>query len=193
MRRPLRSQQQMVKPMTTLSRVSAAVLSVFIGTSAAADDITLPTRDAERPQTTSGIPHVQLGGIKADPDLSDALLESVGNLPGVKLGATRVSLPGAVGFQISSDIDLANPDAIVGGREFAHLHPDGSLHASLDPELARAAVLAGWATPHPWATQRESLAGFVLIYTPQTEEELAVVIRLVQASYFYVTGQAAPN
>lgn len=183
----------MVKPMTTLLKVSAALFSVLMGTSAVADDIVLPTRDGTRPQTTNSIPHVQLGGIEANADLSDALLQIVSELQGVQLGATRVSLPGAVGFQLGSDVSLANPDAIVGGREFAHLHPDGSLHASLEPELAKAAISAGWATPHPWATQRESFSGFVMIYTPQTEEELAVVIRLVQASYSYVTGQEVPN
>ena len=179
--------------MATLSRVSAAICFVLVYTPAVANNIELPTRDAERPETTSGIPHVQLGSIKADRGLSDALLQSVSELPGVELGPTRVSLPGAVGFQLTSDIDLANPDAIVGGREFAHLHPDGSLHASLEPDLARAAVSAGWATPHPWATKRESLAGFVMIYTPQTEMELEVVIRLVRASFSYVTGQDLPN
>lgn len=179
--------------MAALSRVSTAIFSVLLCTSAIANDLELPTRTAERPQTTNGIPHVQLGSIKADPALSDALLQSVRDLPGVELGATRVSLPGAVGFQLTSDIDLANPGAIVGGREFAHLHPDGSLHASLEPDLARAAVSAGWATPHPWATQRENFAGFVMIYTPQTKEELEVVIRLVRASFSYVTGLDLPN
>lgn len=179
--------------MATLLRISAAVFSALVCTSAVANNIELPIRDAERPQTTSGIPHVQLGGVKADPGLSDALLQSVGDLPGVELGPTRVSLPGAVGFRLSSELELTNPDAIVGGREFAHLHPDGSLHASLAPELARAAVSAGWATPHPWATKRASLAGFVMIYTPQTEMELEVVIRLVRASFSYVTGQDLPN
>ena len=179
--------------MATLLRVSAAIFLALVCTSAVADDLELPTRNAERPETTNGIPHVQLGGIKADQNLSVALLESVGALPGVKLGPTRVSLPGAVGFQLSSDLELTNPKAIVGGREFAHLHPDGSLHASLAPELARAAVAAGWATPHPWAAQRASFAGFVMIYTPQSQEELEVVIELVRASYSYVTGRDLPN
>lgn len=179
--------------MATLSRVSAAMFSVLVCTSAVADNIELPIRDAERPETTSGIPHVQLGGIKADPGLSDALLQSVSDLPGVELGPTRVSLPGAVGFRLSGELELANPEAIVGGREFAHLHPDGSLHAPLEPNLARAAVSAGWATPHPWATQRPSFAGFVMIYTPQTQEELEIVIELVRASYTYATGQVAPG
>ena len=70
-------------------------------------------------------------------------------------------------------------EVIVGGREFAHLHPDGSLHASLSPERAREAVATGWATPHPWADQREGWEGFVMIYTPQSAEELEVVFHLI--------------
>jgi phospholipase/carboxylesterase len=135
---------------------------------------------------------VQLG-VKADPELTDDLLRGVAGFPSVRLGPTRVSLPGAVGFQLDADIALAQPNAIVGGREFAHVHPDGSLHASLDPNIARRAIAAGWATAHPWANQRQGWEGFVMIYTPTTEEELAVVIQLVQSSYTYITGQTLPK
>jgi phospholipase/carboxylesterase len=102
-----------------------------------------------------------------------------------------VSLPGAIGFQLDTNMPLANPQAIVGGGEFAHVHPDGSLHASLEPAVAREAVRLGWAIPHPWADQRPGWEGFVMIYTPQTRQELEVVLRLVENSYAYVTGQSA--
>ena len=105
------------------------------------------------------------------------------------IGPTRVSLPGATGFQLADNMPFANPEVVVGGREFAHLHPDGSLHASLDPELARAAVRAGWAVSHPWAKQREGWEGFVMIFTPTSQPELDVVIRLVEQSYRFVTGR----
>jgi len=149
---------------------------------------TLPTREAPIPQTSNGVPHVQIG-VKAIPELSEKLLRQVAKLPGVKLGATRVSLPGAVGFQLADDVSLAHPEAIVGGREFAHLHPDGSLHASLSPQLAQEAVAAGWAIHHPWSDQRSGWEGFVMIYTPQTDAELDVVFELVAKSYEYVTGR----
>jgi phospholipase/carboxylesterase len=156
-----------------------------------AQDVSLPQREGPRPETTNGVPHIQLG-LEAVPELSELMLKHVGAFPGVTLGATRLSLAGAVGFQLSNDLTIANPDAIVGGREFAHVHPDGSLHASLEPELARAAVKAGWATPHPWADQRAGWEGFVMIYTPTTEAELDVVLQLISGSYSYVTGRPAP-
>ncbi len=156
-----------------------------------AQDAPFPDRKGPRPEATNGVPHIQLDA-EPSPELIALMLMQVEKFSGVTLGATRVSLPGAVGFQLDADVALVQPDAIVGGREFAHVHPDGSLHASLDPAMARAAVDAGWATPHPWADQRPGWEGFVMIYTPTTQEELDVVLQLVRASYTYVTGRSAP-
>ena len=169
---------------------SVIVLAFFFGwaVSSAAQTFELPKRATPVPETTNGVPHVQIG-VEPNAILSQMLLDRVAQFPGVKIGPTRVSLPGALGFQIDSDMPLAHPEVIVGGREFAHLHPDGSLHASLDPELAKEAVRTGWAISHPWALQREGWEGFVMIYTPQNERELDVVAGLVEQSYAFVTGQ----
>ena len=164
--------------------IAAAMMALRLDVSAEE----LSVRTTPIPQTTNRVPHVQIG-VKPVPELSEALLKHVEGFPGVKLGPTRVSLPGAVGFQLEPGMTLARPEVVVGGREFAHLHPDGSLHASLDPEVAEAAVQAGWAVAHPWANEREGWEGFVMIYTPLTEFELDVVQRLVEGSYTYVTGQ----
>ncbi len=161
---------------------------MMVVVSAAAMAEVLPIRETPIPQTTNGVPHVQIG-VDAVPELSEALLAHVSELAGVDLGATRVSLPGAVGFQLQDDVALAHPEVIVGGREFAHLHPDGSLHASLDQDLARSAIQSGWAVAHPWSTEREGWEGFVMIFTPTNRDELDVVIWLVEQSYEFVTGR----
>lgn len=168
--------------------ISTVVLALMMATHMLAAAENLPMRKTPTPQTTGGVPHVQIG-VNPVPELSQALLERVEGLPGVQLGATRVSLPGAVGFQLNDDMSLAHPEVVVGGREFAHLHPDGSLHASLEPKLARAAIQAGWAVAHPWSSEREGWQGFVMIYTPTTQAELGVVIQLVEQSYSFVTGR----
>ncbi len=152
----------------------------------------LPLRQTPIPQTTNGVPHMQIG-IDVVPELAEELLQTVSEFPGVSLGATRISMPGVVGFQFDDGVPLARPDVIVGGREFAHLHADGSLHASLDPALARAAVDAGWAVAHPWAMQRDGWEGFVMIFTPTTESELEVVIELVESSYSFITDRTLTN
>lgn len=169
-------------------RLLYTMLAMMMASHTSALAESLPSRATPIPQTTNGVPHVQIG-VQAVPELSEALLKRVESFPGVSLGATRVSLPGAVGFQFDDDLALAHPEVIVGGREFAHLHPDGSLHASLEPKLAQAAILAGWAIAHPWANEREGWEGFVMIYTPKTINELGVVIQLVEQSYRFVTGR----
>lgn len=167
-----------------LSLVAIAAIS----TSVMAQDMSFPKRETPIPQTTRGVPHLQIG-LEAVSALSEKLLQRVGQFPGVSIGATRVSLPGGIGFQLDDDMALAHPEVIVGGREFAHMHTDGSLHASLEPELARTAIEAGWAVAHPWANQRKGWEGFVMIFTPTTPDELAVVTDLVERSYSFVTGQ----
>jgi len=148
--------------------------------------VDLPLRMSPIPQTTYNVPHLQIG-IEAVPHLSERLLDRVGQFPGVSIGPTRVSMPGGIGFQFDDGVELARPDVIVGGREFAHLHADGSLHVSLDPDVAVAAIESGWAVSHPWADQREGWKGFVMVFTPQTDEDLEVVIQLVESSYSFVT------
>ena len=176
----------------TMKRLLPLATVILLAMSASAQDVTFPLRDGPRPETTNGVPHVQLN-VEPVPELSEEMLRQVAAFPGVVLGATRVSLPGAVGFQLADDVPIAEPQAIVGGREFAHLHPDGSLHASLHPDTARAAIEAGWVVAHPWANQRPGWEGFVMIYTPLTEAELDIVLELVRGSYSYITGQPVPE
>lgn len=95
----------------------------------------LPERSGPRTQTSGTVPHVQIG-VESVPAVNDELLRLAFALPGVEDRPTIVSLPGALGMWLSDDIALVNPEAIVSGREFAHIHPDGSLHAPLPYERA---------------------------------------------------------
>ena len=178
----------MLKHLALLT-VSVLAFSGAASMPATAQCENLPIRTTPRPATTTGVPHVQID-VVSQPDLAAALLSRVAELPDVEIRETVISLPGAKGFWLADDLELARPEAIVGGREFAHMHPDGSLHASLSPAMARAAVEAGWATPHPWADQRPGWEGFVLVYTPASDDELDVVFQLVSASYGFVTGRS---
>lgn len=155
---------------------------------ASAELSNLPNRESPRPETTNGIPHIQID-VEAVPEISAELLQRVSMIPGVDLRGTVVGRSGSTGFWLNEDTILARPDVIIRGREFAHLHPDGSLHASLAPEFAVKAIDAGWAIAHPWAGQRPGLEGFVMIYTPGSKDELDVVFTLVMESYRFVTGK----
>lgn len=166
------------------------VLAIIAASAAAAEPESLPVRTGAIPATTKGVPHVQID-VAPVPKISAELLRRVSTLPGVEIRPTVVSLPGAKGFWLNEKQPLARPEVIIRGREFAHLHPDGSLHASLSPELADRAVKSGWAIHHPWAKRRRNWAGFVMIYTPRSQDELDVVFRLVAGSYSFVTGKNA--
>ena len=89
---------------------------------------------------------------------------------------------------LSEDLTVFVPEALIGGREFAHIHTDGSLHIFLDPERAIEAVETGWAVSHPYAVEGQARwEGFVMLYTPQSLEELDVTFQLIVDGYNYVT------
>lgn len=147
----------------------------------------LPKRQGERPLTHRGMPHAQIG-VEPVPEVHAELFRRAYGLPDVEDRPTVVSVPGARALWLGEGLALAHPDVIVAGREFAHIHPDGSLHVSLPPERARQALEAGWAEPHPVA-QRLGQEGLVMLYTPRSLEELDVVFQLLVDSYNFVTGR----
>jgi len=152
------------------------------------DDVPLPKRASPRPKTTPDVPHIQIG-VEPVPEVNTELFRRVYILPGVEKRPSIISLAGTWGLWLGDKLTLIHPEVIIAGREFAHIHPDGSLHASLAPKRAREAVQASWAIRHPWADQREGWEGFVMLYTPQSMEELDVIFQLIVDSYNFVTGQ----
>lgn len=151
----------------------------------------LPQRAGARPPTSKGMPHAQIG-VRPVPEVNAELFRRCYALPDVENRPTVISVPGARALWLRDDLPLVRPDVILRGREFAHIHPDGSLHVVLPPERARQAVAAGWAEPHPIA-EHLGLEGLVMLYTPRTLEELDAVFRLVVDSYTFVTGRADPT
>lgn len=148
----------------------------------------LPRRAGPRPTTSKGMPHTQIG-VVPEPALDRELRRRAFALPGVLDRPSIISVPGARALWLADDVDLLRPESVLRGREFAHIHPDGSLHATLSPERAREAIAAGWAEPHPIAAQL-GMPGLVMLYTPSTSEELAIVVGLVVDSYNFFTGRS---
>ena len=149
---------------------------------------TLPQRPGTRVMTSGTVPHVQIN-IELVPEVDDELYRLAFSLPGVENRPTIISLPGARGMWIADDVPLVHPEVIVSGREFAHIHPDGSLHLPLPYERALEVAETGWGERHPWADEREGWEGFVMLYTPQSMDELAVTFNLILESYNFVTGR----
>jgi phospholipase/carboxylesterase len=149
----------------------------------------LPQRTGPRTQTSGTVPHVQIG-VDFVPAVNDELYRLAFALPDVENRQTIVSLPGARGMWLRDELTLIHPEVIVSGREFAHIHPDGSLHVPLPYERALEAVEKGWAERHPWADQRDGWEGFVMLFTPQSMAELDVIFQLILDSYNFVTGRS---
>jgi phospholipase/carboxylesterase len=151
----------------------------------------LPERRGPRPAISHRIPQQQVSDT-APVALQERLFEWAMQLPGVTAGPSAISVPGARGFVLEPPLrGPADAFLVPAAREFAHLHPgyDGSLHLALPPQLAADAVRKGWAIPHPWAGVRLS-PGFVLVYGPRDDDELAVVSAIVETSHTWATGAA---
>ncbi len=165
---------------------------VFSSEKESCDSNTLPEKDGPRTRTTGSVPHTQLD-VTPNNELNEKFKQFAFSLPGVEKRPTIVSLPGAMGMWLASDIPVAFPKAIVAGREFAHIHTDGSLHAAFTYERAVELDKKGWGERHPWADRFDGWEGLVMLYSVNTEEELDVLMQLVTESYNHVTGLSVPT
>jgi phospholipase/carboxylesterase len=148
-------------------------------------------RQGPRPDTTPKNPHTQLTQ-NAPPDFQERVFAFVSSLPGVVVGPSAVSVPGARAFRLPDSRQHAR-EAFMVGREFAHLHPagDGSLHMALAPEIVDRVIENGWAERHPLAGRFGLPDNIVMVYGPRDDDELAVVEELVRASHRLATGRPA--
>jgi hypothetical protein len=92
------------------------------------------------------------------------------------------------GLYALKDIDTLNPlakDKIL-DHEIAHAHPaDNSLHVWLSDPDARSVIEAGWGLRFPLTFVK---SGWIMVYAPRDEAELAVVESIVRASVGWITG-----
>lgn len=149
--------------------------------------VELPKRSGDRPETTMDVPHVQIG-VELVSEVHEELFRRVYSIPGIE---NRLSdIAGWQSLWIREEVSVFVPSALISGREFAHIHNDGSLHIFLKPLRSKEAVEACWAIYHPFAVQNlAGWNGFVMLYTPQSINELNVTFQLIVDGYNYVTGQ----
>ena len=147
----------------------------------------LTTRGGVRPETTDGVPHFQIGA-EPVPDVVTEMYRRIFSLPEVEQQESVTSFSGTLCLWLSDNANIVLSDALLGGREFGHIHPDGSLHVALELERANDAHEACWGVIHPWTGDRLWEA-YVLLYTPQNLEELDSTFQLIVDSYNFVIGQ----
>lgn len=147
----------------------------------------LPVRDGPPPAVTNGIPHVQLDQT-SDPEMYTRLVDTVFADERVTQTPSRASLPGALALTVA-DVHDVRAEAMIVGREFAHVHADpgtGSLHLRLPEEVAAEVVAKRWGEWHPFALSG-SAPGMVMLYAPRTEADLEVIGAIVASSVDYST------
>jgi len=129
------------------------------------------------------MPHQQLTQAAAL-DLQEALFGRVAALPGIVVGRSHVSVPGARAFHLQPGTGLRD-EAFMVGTEFAHLHPpsDGSLHLILPEDEARVVIEKGWGEFHPLVLQGVMAPTNLMVYGPRDAAELEIVWLILRASY----------
>lgn len=149
--------------------------------------LSLPDRQGAPPETSRPsrerpFPHSQLNQ-NAPRELQEALFERARELPGVTVGDSLVSVPGARAFHLDDEHAEGPRSAFQAGTEFAHLHPphDGSLHLTLPPGAYEEVRAKGWGEPHP-------VSGTMMLFGPRDDSELEIVWKIVQSSYRFATG-----
>ena len=154
------------------------------------DFSSVPDRAGERPQTNPAMPHTQLTQL-APVALQETLFERTARLPGVLVGRSHVSVPGARAFHLDEEHAGGPREAFMVGTEFAHLHPpyDGSLHLVLSEAEAREVIARGWGEFHPLVEQGIMPPTNLMVYGPRDEAELETVWQIVQASHATATGE----
>jgi hypothetical protein len=110
-------------------------------------------------------------------------------MPDVREEPTRISVSTTRALWLDESISAVHNDAFMpppGGREFAHVHADGSMHLCVSDEAVREIVDKSWGEPHPMKDQG---VNEVLCYAPRNLEELQIVKLALVESYRYATGR----
>ncbi len=149
--------------------------------------LALSQRPGDREETSGSVPHFQ---IDAEPveTINAELQRRAFLLPGVGRAPSGVSLPGAIQLALDPSLELARPDVIASSGEFAHIHPDGSMHLWMSPDRAAEVEAQQWGEVHPWVDRDGFWDGVVLLFTPETPEQLEVVLGLTVEAYNLVVG-----
>lgn len=176
-----------VAQVTTSTETTVSAPTDGTGMSTVDDLAVLPVRDGPRRETTYSVPHIQIDA-EPVPEVDAALRRRAFSLPGVEDRESELSLPGARSLWLADDVELARPEVLQAGREFAHIHPNGSLHVWLPVERAKEVAETKWGELHPWVGREDFWDGLVMIYTPETLDELDVTMQLVVDAYNFITG-----
>jgi len=150
----------------------------------------LPPRKGPRPLIRGIAPQRQ----KTQESPAAVYAQLVGRLSGLAADPRNKLLERTSCFEKnSSGLFASVPITRTCGGEICHAHPsDGSMHLTLHPADAKAVLESGWGERHPLARggwcRRFVPKEFVLVYAPREEGEVEVVMEIVAASVWWVSG-----
>lgn len=148
-----------------------------------------PKRQQPRPCTRGIAPHRQVTqkASQATYDKLASAIEAMGRTnEKMVIGTSCFEKHGTGLFSVS-------PAKRTCQGEICHAHPsDGSMHMTLHPADAKTMLEAGWGERHPIARggwfERFVPGSFVMVYAPRDDGELAVVLEIVKAAAWFVSG-----
>ncbi len=150
----------------------------------------LPIRIGEAPKIEAAMPQLQLSDTSPENIRKQLWDWAFSTFPKVRQETSKISVPSAQALWLHEDEDVAHADAFMlpsGGREFAHLHLDGSIHAIVDSETESEIIVKNWGVRHP--LYNTDGVKEILVYAPRNEEEIEVLKKVIIKSYQYATGK----
>ena len=147
----------------------------------------LPPREGTPAVTTGAVPHFQLNP-ESTPELIAQLFDEVFSVGIFEDRASILSQGGTRAIWLREGIEITRPECVISGREVAHIHLDGSLHAVLPHGRIPDAEAAGWVELHPYAGVRPGFEAFVMVFAPRSLDDVAVIVELVFESANFVSG-----
>ena len=154
------------------------------------DKLNIPTREGEAPEVGQVPPQLQFSD-KSPRDIYQEFHDWMfSTFPKVRKEPTRISVPTSIAMWLDENEDVGHIDAFMppsGGREFTHLHLDGSIHTVVDTETEEEIIRKNWGVRHMYYNQGVKE---ILVYAPRNQKELEILKLVVIKSYEYATGKA---
>ena len=149
----------------------------------------IPARQGEAPEIGQVPPQLQFSD-KSPRDIYKIFHDWMfSTFPKVRKEPTRISVSTSIAMWLDENEDVGHTDAFMppsGGREFTHLHLDGSIHTVVGTEVEDEIITKKWGVRHMYYDRGVKE---VLIYAPRNEEELKIIKTVVIKSYEYATGK----
>jgi hypothetical protein len=147
-------------------------------------------RAGPRPATTTHLPHLQMDQFPTE-KIFTQFLESCKNLDHLHVQESRIATPFTTALRLDDRVACGPPEAFLDDHEFCHIHPlpHGTIHLTLPIQIQKAASDAGWVERHLMSSAAFVPKTFVIVYAPRNSEELAIILKIVNASAHFAMGK----